>query len=56
MTNLLCSLANGRVVVALEVFGISYLVKILPGDRSIGRLQPRIHLGLGAGSHEDLAG
>ena len=56
MTNLLCSLANGRVVVALEVFGISYLVKICPGDRGIGGLQPRIHLKLGTGSHEGPAG
>lgn len=56
MTNLLCSLANGRVVVALEVFNISHLVKVCPGDRSIGRLQPGIHLKLGTGSHEGPAG
>ena len=56
MTNLLCSLANGRVVVALEVCGLSYLAKIFPGDCSIGRLQPRFHLKLCAGGHEGPAG
>lgn len=56
MTNLLCSLANGRVVVALEVFDISYLLEVYPRDRSIGGLQPRIHLEFGIGSHEGSTG
>ena len=30
MTNMLCSLANGRVVVALEVFYISRLLEAYP--------------------------
>jgi len=52
MTNLLCSLANGRVVVALEVFDISHLLRIYPRECSIGGLQPRIHLKFGIGGHE----
>jgi len=56
MTNMLCSLANGRVVVALEVFDISHLLKIYPRERSTGGLQPRIHLEFGIGGHEGPAG
>ena len=53
MTNMLCSLANGRVVVALEVFDIFFLL-IHPLDRGTGGLQPRIHLKFGIGGHEGL--
>jgi hypothetical protein len=38
MTNMLCSLANGRVVVALEVFDVSHLLKVCPRECSIGGL------------------
>jgi len=55
MTSMLCSLANGRVVVALEVFGI-----LLPPDylrdRSAGGLQPGINLEFGIGGNEGLTG
>ena len=53
MTNMLCSLANGRVVVALEVFGI-FLPPVYPRDRSPGGLQPGIHLEFCGGSNEGL--
>jgi hypothetical protein len=56
MTNMLCSLANGRVVVALEVFGIFVVFLIYPRDYSAGGLQPGIHLKLGTGRHKSLAG
>ena len=56
MTNMLCSLANGRVVVALEVFDISHLLRICPRECSIGGLQPRFHLKLGIGGHKGPAG
>lgn len=36
MTNMLCSLASGRVVVGLEVFGISHLLGISPRDHIQG--------------------
>lgn len=55
MTNMLCSLANGRVVVALEVFAIS-LFLTHPRDRGIGRLQPGIHLQFSVGRHKGLTG
>ena len=55
MTNMLCSLANGRVVVALEVFVI-FPVSILPLDRGIGGLQSRIYLKFGIGGHEGPVG
>jgi len=53
MINMLCSLANGRVVVALEVFGI-FLPPVHPRDRSAGGLQPGIHIELGVGGNEGL--
>lgn len=56
MTNMLCSLASGQVVVALEVFGVSHLLEIYPRDRSIGGLQPRIHLKFDIGCNEGPTG
>ena len=53
MTNMLCSLANGRVVVALEVFGIS-LPLVYPRDCSAGWLQPGIYIELSVGGNEGL--
>jgi len=53
MTNMLCSLANGRVVVALEVFG-KFLPLVYPRDCRTGGLQPRIHIELGIGGNEGL--
>jgi len=53
MTNMLCSLANGKVVVALEVFGVS-LPLVYPRDRSTGWLQPGIHIELGVSGNEGL--
>ena len=55
MTNMLCSLANGRVVVALEVFGI-FLPLVYPRDRDAGGLQPGIYIELGVGGNESLTG
>ena len=43
MTNMLYSLANGRVVVVLEVFG-AFLPLVHARDRDVGGLQPGIHL------------
>ena len=53
MTNMLCSLANGRVVAALEVFELSHLL-IYRHDSSVGGLQPRINIKFGIGGHEGL--
>ena len=53
MTNMLCSLANGRVVVALEVFGTS-IPLVYPRDRNAGGLQPGVHLEFGIGGNEGL--
>ena len=56
MTNMLCSIADGRVVVALEVFSIPHLLKIRLRDCSTGGLQPRIYLKLGIGGNEGPTG
>ena len=56
MTNMLCSLANGRVVVVLEVFGIYFFLLVFPRDRRIGGLQPRINLKFGIGGREGPTG
>lgn len=42
MTNMLCSLANGRVVVALEVFR-TFLLSIFSGNFGTGGVQPGIY-------------
>jgi len=55
MTNMLCSLANGRVIVALEVFG-AFLLMMHPCDCSVGGLQSRINLKFGIGGHEGFIG
>ena len=54
MTNMLCSLANGRVIVALEVFII--IPPIFPRDHSTGRLQPGINLEIRVGGHKSFTG
>lgn len=54
MTNMLCSLANGRIIVALEVFIIIPL--IFPRDHSTGRLQPGINLEIRVGGHKSFTG
>jgi len=55
MTNMLCSLANGRVVVALEVFGI-FPLWTYPRDYGVGGLQPGIHFKFGPGRHKGPTG
>lgn len=54
MTNMLCSLANGRVVVALEVFGTALLISTR--DHSTGGLQPGFNLRFHVGCHKSFIG
>jgi hypothetical protein len=55
MTNMLCSLASGRVVVALEVLSL-FFSSIHSSDRSVGGLQPGIHLKFSVSRREGFVG